>query len=349
VDCSSNAKFTDSQLSVFSFSFFILIFHSHFSFSFFIFVLVFVHFIFCSTMKPLTIVVGRIFALLALVCILYPASMLAQEGAWTTGNRLMIHGGISSPVANFSAIPSTIGDFIPQNGKTPPGVATMGFNLGISDIFRFTPNLGLIATLDANYNPINTAEAERQLRAGVGNININGTSIGVLQSLLQINTAYSAQAYINGTLMGGIRYDLPLLVGVLNAYATAQVGLLYGFVPQREAKLGVSIPFVNVNANATVLQPAASAAAFAYSVGAGVLIGDRVNIGLRYLSASPEYSNDVKTSIQSNGLQGNVSVPLLGTVNTQTLVNSLFGIIPNGAARYSFPTNLLQVTVGIVF
>lgn len=275
-------------------------------------------------------------------------SAVAQE-AWLTGNRLMIRGGINSPVGSFATLPSALADLVPQSGKAPVGAANLGFTAGIEDIFRFTPNLGLVLSLDACYNPYNNDEARRQLNASISNISLNGISLGSLSSLLGITSSYNAQAYINGTLLGGIRYDLPILAGVLSAYATAQGGLFYGVLPSSEAKIAIDVPFVNIKADAVVSQASAQASAFAYGIGAGLLIGDRVNIGARYVASSPEFSTDIKTTVNASGIPGTVAVPGLGQVNTQTFVNTVLGVVPQTSARFVFPTSSVQITVGVVF
>ena len=288
--------------------------------------------------------------MMALAFITFTAHLTAQEGSWTSGNRLIVQGGIASPVANFGALPTTIQDLIPADGKTPQGAAIMGFTVGVTDVFRFTPNLALSVSLDANYNSFNNEEAARQLRSGV----LGGLNLGPLSSLLGVTSSYNTQAYINGTLTGGIRYDLPVLAGLLNVYANAQAGLFYGVAPQSEAKLGLSIPLVGINANATITRPQAAATAFAYKIGVGVLILDRINVGVNYVAAAPSYIAQTALNTQVSGIQGTVPVPGLGSVSAQTITNLITGAVPSiatspGGTRYDFPTNVLQVTIGYAF
>lgn len=286
------------------------------------------------------------FALVALASL---TTLTAQDGSWTFGNRLIVQGGISTPVANFGALPTTLQDLVPADGKTPQGAAVMGFTLGLTDVFRFTPNLALSVSLDANYNAFNNDEATRQLKNSVLAANLGSVNLGAFSSLLGITSTYNAQAYINGTLTGGIRYDLPVLAGLVNVYANAQAGLFYGIAPQSEAKLGLSIPIVGVKADATISRPQATATAFAYKLGAGVLLFDRVNVGVNYVAAVPQYIANTTINTVVTGLQGNTSIPGLGTLNTQTIVNAIAGAVPASAARYDFPTNVLQITIGYAF
>lgn len=287
-----------------------------------------------------------VFALVALASL---TTLTAQDGSWTFGNRLIVQGGISTPVANFGALPTTLQDLVPADGKTPQGAAIMGFTLGLNDVFRFTPNLALSVSLDANYNAFNNDEATRQLKNGVLGANLGGVNLGAFSSLLGITSTYNAQAYINGTLTGGIRYDLPVLAGLVNVYANAQAGLFYGIVPQSEAKLGLSIPLVGVKADATISRPQATATAFAYKLGAGVLLFDRVNVGINYVAAVPQYIANTTINTVVTGLQGNTSIPGLGSLNSQAIVNAIAGAVPTTSARYDFPTNVLQITIGYAF
>lgn len=287
--------------------------------------------------------------LLAFVALASFTTLTAQDGSWTFGNRLIVQGGIATPVANFGALPTTIQDLIPVDGKTPQGAAVMGFTVGLNDVFRFTPNLALSVSLDANYNAFNNDEAARQLKNNILTANLNGASLAPLSSLLGITTAYNAQAYINGTLTGGIRYDLPVLAGLLNLYANAQAGLFYGVAPQSEAKLGLNIALVGIKADATVTRPQVSATAFAYKLGAGVLLFDRLNVGLNYVAATPSYIATTTLNTVVTGIQGNTTIPGLGSLNSQAIVNAIASAVPTTSARYDFPTNVLQITIGYAF
>jgi hypothetical protein len=293
----------------------------------------------------------RLFATLCaawlLICTFVPSRMFGQDG-YTPNNRIMIHGGVNTPVGNFASLPATLRDLIPEPDKSPFGAANLGFTLGLTDIFRFTPNFGIVISLDANYNAYNTVEAERQLRAGIANLSVGGVNLGLASALLQTSVGYTAQPYLNGTLMGGLRYELPVIAGALAVYATAQGGLFYGVLPSTEAKLSLSVPLVNIRADATIMQAAAQAAAFGYGFGAGLLIADRVNIGARYTAASPEFSTDIKPVITTSGVQGNVGVPGLGQVNVQSLINTALGVVPQSASRFAFPVNTIQLTIGVI-
>lgn len=276
-------------------------------------------------------------------------STFAQDGSWTSGNRLIIQGGITNPVANFGALPATLQDLIPAEGRTPLGGANLGFTVGLTDVFRFTPNFALSISLDANYNSFNNEEAARQLRNAILAAGINGVNLGPLSSLLGLTTSYNAQAYINGTLTGGLRYDLPVIAGLLNVYANAQGGLFYGVLPQSEAKLGMNIPFVNVQLDATITRAQATATAFAYKLGAGVLLFDRLNVGVNYVAATPSFIVNTTPVANVRGAQGMVTIPGLGNISTQTIINAVVGAVPASSVRYDFPTNVLQVTVGYAF
>ena len=276
----------------------------------------------------------------------FAPSAIAQDG-FVINNKLMIHGGVNTPVGNFASLPSTLQDFVSQQNKAPIGAANLGFTLGLSDVLKLSPNIGLIVSLDANYNPYNTVEAERQLRAGISNLSINGVNLGLAAALLQTNVSFAAQPYLNGTLMGGLRYELPILAGVFSVYASAQGGVFYGILPQTEAKIAVSVPLVNVKADAVLTQATAQAAALGYGFGAGIVLFDRVNIGARYTAASPDFSTDIKQTVNTT-IPGNVSVPGLGQVNIQSLVNAALGLAQPTPTRFAFPVNTVQVTLGVI-
>ncbi len=285
---------------------------------------------------------------LSAACLLAFALPAVAQDSYVINNRLEIHGGVSAPIANFSALPSTLQDLIPQQGKVPLGAANLGFTLGLTDIIRLTPNLGLIFSLDGAYNPYNTVEAERQLRSGIGNLSVSGVNLSVISALLQTNVTYTAQPYINGRLMGGLRYELPILANVFSIYATAQGGVFYGVLPATDAKLSIAVPLVNIRAEGSISQAAAQAGALAYGVGAGIVLFDRVTLGARYTGASPEFSTDIKPVISTTGVPGNVAVPGLGQVNIQSLLNAALGILPQTATRFAFPVSTVQVTVGVI-
>ena len=124
--------------------------------------------------------------------------------------------------------------------------------------------------------------------------------------------------------------------------------MFYGILPTTEAKLGINVPLVNIRADAVVTQAAAQVAAFGYGFGAGLVIADRVNIGARYTAAAPEFSTDIKPVITSSGVSGNVSIPGLGQINLQTLINSALGVVPQSASRFAFPVSTVQITVGVI-
>ncbi|TAE34132.1 MAG: hypothetical protein EAZ92_00270 [Candidatus Kapaibacterium sp.] len=283
--------------------------------------------------------------LLALAVCMLPA--FAQD-TFVVSNRVEIHGGMSAPVGNFSALPSTLQDLIPQQGRVPLGAANLGFTIGLTDIVRLTPNLGLVFTLDGAYNPYNTVEAERQLRSGIANLSVGGVNLALISALLQTSVAYTAQPYINGTLMGGVRYELPIIAGAFSIFAMAQGGLFYGVLPATEAKLSLAVPLVNIRADGSVSQTAGQAAALGYGVGAGVVLFDRVTIGARYTGASPEFSTDIKPVITTSGVPGSVMVPGLGQVNIQSLLNTALGVVPQSATRFAFPVSTMKITVGVI-
>jgi hypothetical protein len=279
---------------------------------------------------------------------LFSPSATAQEGSWTSGNRLIVQGGLALPVANFGAAPTTLQSLFAVDSVAPVGLAQMGFTAGLTDVFRFSPNFALSLSLDVNYNPYDNAEAARQFSANILSAQIGGTPFAPVAGLLGLTTSIQTQPYINGALTGGLRYDLPVLAGLLNLYANAQAGLLYGVLPRSEATLGVNALLFGVRGEVKVTRPEVSATAFAYKLGVGVLLFDRVNVGVNYLASSPSFltESSVATDVQIS--QG-VMIPGVGQIDPGALAGVLSQAIPAQSARFDFPTNVVQITVGYAF
>ena len=288
------------------------------------------------------------FAVLAALAVIFSSSVMAQDGSWTSGNRLMIQGGLALPVANFGAAPTTIQSLFAVDSVAPAGAAQMGFTAGLTDVFRFSPNFALSLSLDVNYNPYDNAEAARQFSASVLNTEIGGMSLAPIAGLLGLTTSVQAQPYINGALTGGLRYDLPVIAGLLNLYANAQAGLMYGVLPRSEATLGINALLFGVRGEVKVTRPEATAMAFAYKLGGGVLLFDRVNIGVNYLASSPSFLTESTVATDVQVSQG-VMIPGLGQIDPRALAGILSQAIPAQNAQFAFPTNVLQITVGYAF
>ncbi|MCS6808555.1 MAG: hypothetical protein RML40_07900 [Bacteroidota bacterium] len=268
-------------------------------------------------------------------------------------HQLILRAGLARPIANFAALPSTLDDLLPNNDRIPSGAAELGVTAGLTSLLRFSQNFALSLSADINYNTFNNAVAEQQLRSAVLSASLGGVNLGVLSTLLGINTRYQSQPYLHTFLTSGLRYDLPVLMGLLNIYACAEAGMLYGIAPQTEANISVSLPFLMWRADATLTRPQANTLTFAYKLGAGATLFDRIHLGVTYAFSQPSYTvtPTIRTAITE--VQGMLTLPGLGTISTQTLANILAGAITSAfqttPVQYQFLVQLFQLTVGYAF
>jgi hypothetical protein len=285
-------------------------------------------------------------------------SMIAENAVsaaqWQTGLRVLVHGGVSVPMFDYARLPMTIADFTPQEERTPAGAAMLGATLGATAMYRLHPSVAVIGSLDVNYNPYNVPEAEKQLRTSIGAINLLGLNINLLSSalasILQTSSSYSAQAHWNGTLTAGLRYDFQIVPAILSAYVAGEVGAFYGVYPQTASKLNLTIPLFGINAEIINSVQATGAASFAWAVSGGLLVSERVNLGVRFVSANPLYTSVVSTVVNSSGgASGTIVIPGIGRISSQEIVASVLGAFPERSAPFFFPTAMLQCTVGYVF
>jgi hypothetical protein len=282
------------------------------------------------------------------------AENAVSAAQWQTGLRVLVHGGVSVPMFDYARLPITIADFTPQEERTPAGAAMLGATLGATGMYRLHPSVAVIGSLDVNYNPYNVPEAEKQLRTSIGAINLLGLNINLLSSalasILQTSSSYSAQAHWNGTLTAGLRYDFQIVPAILSAYVAGEVGAFYGGYPQTASKLNLTIPLFGINAEVINSVQATGAASFAWAVSGGLLVSERVNLGVRFVSANPLYTSVVSTVVNSSGgASGTIVIPGIGRISSQDIVASVLGAFPERSAPFFFPTAMLQCTVGYAF
>lgn len=296
------------------------------------------------------------------------SSLTAQE--WTSGNRFMIHVGAGLPVGSFGQAYNLAADYTAalaqlQSGittsipaeRTEIGNATLGVVGGITDLYKITPNLSLLGTLELAYNPFNGTDISNQYTAlfrdpaFLQRLGLNPSSASTTAITFDPKLSIPARAYLNTSLLLGGRYDLPLS-SAFSLYASAQAGLLYSIYPEYTTNLNFAIsgtiagstPYSvrqTLEQNSTIRSM--SAAAFAYKLGVGVLVSDRINIGVGYVAAQPQFgpsavTADVKTS---------TSVTFAGmTMTTTPFVTSQTRDI---STRTNLPIGLLSVSVGYLF
>lgn len=277
-----------------------------------------------------------------------------RDDQWKTGNRILVRGGVSVPMFGFAALPITIADFTPQEGRMPAGAAMLGATFGVGTMYRLHPSVAVIGGLDVNYNPYNTTEAEKNLRTSIGAINLLGLNINLLSSalasILQSSSSFTAQAHWNGTLTGGLRYDFQIVPAILSTYLSGEIGAMYGVYPQTESKVNLTIPLFNINADIINTVKQTSGVGFVWAVGGGLLVSERVNLGVRYVAAAPTYTSSIATVVDSRGgATGTLIIPGIGRISSQDIVSSILGAFPERNAPFSFPTTIIQCTIAYAF
>lgn len=278
----------------------------------------------------------------------------SPENQWKTGNRILVRGGVAVPMFGFATLPITIADFTPQEGRMPAGAAMLGATFGVGTMYRLHPSVAVIGGLDVNYNPYNTAEAEKNLRTSIGAINLLGLNVNLLSSalanILQSSSSFTAQPHWNSTLTAGLRYDFQIVPAILSAYLSGEIGAIYGVYPQTESKVNITIPLFNINADITNTVKQTSGLGFVWAVGGGLLVSERVNLGVRYLAAAPTYTSSIATIVDSRGgATGTLTIPGIGRISSQDIVASILGAFPERNAPFAFPTTMIQCTVAYVF
>jgi opacity protein-like surface antigen len=264
---------------------------------------------------------------------------LNASSAWTSGNRVMLYGGVASPLGNFAAPPNAptlnltnLTQLVTVSNPYPAN-AQLGFTLGVANMFKITPEISILASLDASYNPYNVAESNRVFAAAAEPV------VGALRLLGGSFTVSTAGgAYINGSLLLGARYDYQV-APLFSVYGTAQVGLVGSFAPAQEVNTTLSIvqPLLGINARTDIstVSNAASAFPFAYALGAGAMIADKICIGVRWLGATPVFTATTKTRVNTMGLQNVVPIGTLMPLDR--------------TENYNVPLGVLQTTVGFIF
>jgi hypothetical protein len=258
------------------------------------------------------------------------ASAFAQEITAGT-NKFMISGGVALPTGNFAApIPTqTLASVTTPGDNTPVGNAQLGFNVGVANKYHFTQNISLLASLDLSYNPYNNAEAQRLIGEALG-VNALGAVGGILG--VSANASVNTNPYLNAALLVGGRYDMAFVSG-LGGYVSAQVGLMYSGLPSQNVNVNVQAgPLGSLSVKAS--SDAVSAFPFAYAFGAGVVIADKINLGGRWLGATPRFT--VATRGEVGGSLAGIGSTAIPPVQVQN-------------RTFDFPIGVLSVTVGYIF
>lgn len=274
-----------------------------------------------------------------LVCI---STNLLTAQEWTKGTRFMLYGGLNLPTANFAkqqefSLNSLDLSGTPVTGsttmeQTPPGNALPGFTLGYSSLMRILPNFSITGTLEFNYN---TFDADRVNSAAADFIRAQDLLLKIA-GINSLSLTTTSKSYINSLLLGGIRYDLPVLPD-FSVFVAASAGINYGIFPENNETLKAEgvINGLKSTVELTAQRSSASAVGFAYRLGLGALISEKFHIGVAYTDCRMSYSSQL--GVKNFTING-ISTPLpLGSAIPETTVNS------------TFPTAMIQVTVGYVF
>jgi hypothetical protein len=71
---------------------------------------------------------------------------------------------------------------------------------------------------------------------------------------------------------------------------------------------------------------------------------------MRYLAAAPTYTSSIETIVNSGGgATGALTIPGIGRISSQDIIASVLGAFPERNAPFSFPTTLIQCTIGVAF
>lgn len=299
------------------------------------------------------------------LCAVFILSAALRAQDWTVGNRLMIHAGAGLPLGSFGQTYNVAADFDAaisqlQSGislstapseRTEIGNATLGFNVGLTDLYKITPNISLLGTLELSYNPFNASDYISQYNSLFRDPAFL-RRLGLMPSIsgvnVDVNLAIPARAYLNTALLLGGRYDIPLN-SALSLYASAQAGVMYGIYPEYTANVNATL---TVNATSSVpisgkqtseqsqTIRAMNTVSFAYKFAVGALVNDSINIGVAYFAAQPQYGPALVTISTKT-----TSMVTVGTMTTTTTpVNS--NMTRDISTRINVPVGLLQLTVG---
>jgi hypothetical protein len=183
-------------------------------------------------------------------------NLKAQWSEDVSNKQLKLLGGLCLPTGDFGS-----------TGMQKGGYAKTGFSAGVE------------------YN----TKIKKDLEVGVmGNLSMNGIDEAAMEKTFTEAIYYltghhgpwnlTTSSWHSIDIMGsvGFRTDISPAVDI---YGRGYMGLSIGFMP--EIKLTSAI--VNV------VQTSATAAAFGYGLGAGIIIDRRFDIGIRYISAEPEF------------------------------------------------------------
>lgn len=180
----------------------------------------------------------------------------AQEQPPLRKVNIGFFGGLAVPVSDFAAK-----DY--YNIKA--GGANLGFSLGADLGVPIGPQLSWWSSAMLSFNGL----SEDYVKSGfTGSGSISG-NLGSWTTIWPVT---------------GLRYTTPVSPTFTLALL-GQMGLVFGTSPDVNASQGSS----------RITSPSASASAFAYGLGAGLIFGERVNVTARYFTGQPSYKVKITT------------------------------------------------------
>ncbi len=221
---------------------------------------------------------------IAIVLLLFGSVASAQDSVVSLPRYFKLCGSLSMPVGEFSSTTSA------QAGFAKPGFGVAGeFDAEVIRGFE----MGVMALL--SLHELDAAEIQRQIRRTY--------SDGSVQSGM----------WLLVHMMGGAGFSLPASSEVM-LYGKMYVGAIVATFPEVRIYVG------GVQAK----QASSSATALSYGFGCGMMITKKIDAGVRYLTAEPEY--------QLNVVAGQIS-------SNQTVTQT---------ATYKQPIGILHFSVGYI-
>jgi hypothetical protein len=195
--------------------------------------------------------------LLTLFFLLTSINLVAQTNSdMQLSQHFRLLGGLSLPIGDFGA-----------TSGAHAGLAKSGFSLGAEysneDSNGF--ELGLLGCY--SINSIDEAEIEKQFLSAFESGTVSAGSWSLLN------------------LMGSVGF-ISKSSPNMSIYGKGYAGLLIGTIP--EITIDVS--------GTTITQESATATAIGYGIGGGLLINEKIDIGVRYLTGEPEYEEKISTT-----------------------------------------------------
>lgn len=184
-------------------------------------------------------------------------SLVAQTNSdMQLSQHFRLIGGLSLPMGDFG---STSG--------AHAGLAKSGFSLGAEYSKENSKGFELGVLGCYSINSIDEAEIKKQFQSAFGSGTVSAGSWSLLN------------------LMGSVGFICNSSPN-MSIYGKGYAGLLIGTIPEITIDLG----------GTTITQESATATTIGYGVGGGLLINEKIDIGIRYLTGEPEYEEKASSS-----------------------------------------------------